>query len=49
MADNISLTATVNVKITKYDSDGNVVGVDEHLTELTEEEAKKLWHSQQLV
>lgn len=41
------LKATAIVKITKLDGNGNVIGVEEHTVNLTEEEAEKLWHSQQ--
>lgn len=45
--ENIPLRATAHIKITKInDSDDSVV-VEEHDVELTEEEARKLWHSQQ--
>lgn len=45
--DNVKLKATARVKITKQDADGNILGVEEHTVELTEEEAQALWHSQQ--
>lgn len=43
----LQLRATATVKLTKLDDKGNVVGVDEHIVELTKEEAESLWHSQQ--
>lgn len=45
--DNISLKATAKVKLTKLDEYGNVVDIEEHEVNLTEEEVKSLWHSQQ--
>ena len=43
----LKLKASARVKITKQDENGNVIGVEEHTVELTEEEAKALWHSRQ--
>ena len=43
----LQLTATAKVKLTKLDEHGNVIGVEEQTIQLTEEEAKNLWHSQQ--
>ena len=42
----LRLRATARVKITKYDENNCVIGVEEHDVELTEEEAKTLWQSQ---
>lgn len=47
MSENLHLTATAKVKISKYDENGILAGVEEHVVDLTEEEAKALWHSQQ--
>jgi hypothetical protein len=43
----LQLKATAHVKISKYDEDGALIGVEEHDVELTEKEAEALWHSQQ--
>jgi hypothetical protein len=43
----LKLTATARVKLTKLDECGRVIGVEEREISLTEEEAKSLWHSQQ--
>lgn len=40
------LKATATVKLTKLDKDGNVVGFEERVIDLTDEEAKAIWHSQ---
>lgn len=45
--ESLQLKATAKVKITKQDADGNIIGVEEHLINLTEEEARELWLSQQ--
>ena len=45
--DGLNLKATAKVKLIKYDENGNVIDVTEREIELTEEEAKELWHSQQ--
>lgn len=45
--DGLQLKATARVKLTKVDENGNVIGVEEHDVELTEEEAKNLWLLQQ--
>lgn len=45
--DGLQLKATAHVKLTKVDENGNVIGIEEHDVELTEEEAKNLWHLQQ--
>ena len=45
--DSLSLKATAKVKLTKLDEYGHIVGVEEHLVELTKKEAEELWHSQQ--
>ena len=45
--DNVKIKAQARVKLTKLDADNNVIGVEEHLVDLTNEEAEKLWHSQQ--
>lgn len=47
MADSANLKATARVTITKYDEHGVKIGAEEHLVELTNEEAKELWRSQQ--
>lgn len=47
MAESIQLNAKAKVKITKLDDAGNVIGVEEHEVNLTEEEAKAIWDSQQ--
>ena len=43
----IKLKATAEVKVTKLDEAGNVIGVEMHTVNLTDEEAAALWHSQQ--
>lgn len=43
----LKLTATARVKLTKLDEHGNVIGIEEKIISLTEEEARNLWHSQQ--
>lgn len=43
----LRLTAKVVVKIRKYDEDMNLIGYEEHKVDLTEEEAKAIWLSQQ--
>lgn len=43
----LKLRATAQVKISKFDDNGNQIGVEEHTVELTEEEARTLWLSQQ--
>ena len=45
--DGIKLTAKAFVKLTKLDENGKVIDVIEQEVNLTEEEAKALWHSQQ--
>jgi hypothetical protein len=45
--EDIKLKATAKVKITKIDDKGNVIEIEERTVALTEEEAKKLWLSQQ--
>lgn len=45
--EDIKLKATAKVKITKLDDKGNVIEIEERTVALTEEEAKKLWLSQQ--
>lgn len=47
--DGLQLKATAHVKLTKLDENGNVVGIEEHEVELTEEEVKNLWPLQQQV
>lgn len=47
MSESIRLRATANVKLTKYDEDGNVIGIEEQIINLTEQEARELWLSQQ--
>lgn len=47
MAESVKLNAKAKVKITKLDDAGNVIGVEEHTINLTEEEARALWDSQQ--
>lgn len=44
--DGLHLKATARVKLTKLDENGKVVDVVEQEVNLTEEEAKALWHSQ---
>ena len=43
----LQLRAKAKVKLSKYDEDGHLIGVEEHEVELTKEEAEALWHSQQ--
>lgn len=43
----LQLKATATVRLTKLDETGNVIDVEEHTVDLTEEEATALWHSQQ--
>lgn len=45
----LQIRATARVKITKRDEAGNIIGVEEQVVQLTDEEAKNLWHSQQQV
>lgn len=45
--DGIKLRATARVKLTKLDEEGNVVDTDVKEIDLTDEEAKALWLSQQ--
>ena len=47
MESNLKLRATARVKLTKLDENNNIIGVEEHDVELTEQEAKELWHLQQ--
>lgn len=44
--DGLKIKATAEVKLTKLDENGNVVGVETHTVNLTDEEAAALWHSQ---
>lgn len=44
--DGLKLTAKAIVKLTKLDENGKVIDVIEQEVNLTEEEAKALWHSQ---
>lgn len=43
----LKLKATAEVKLTKLDEAGSVIGVETSTIDLTEEEAEALWHSQQ--
>jgi len=43
----LNLRAKALVTITKLDDKGNLIGTEKHEVELTNEEAKALWHSQQ--
>lgn len=45
--ENLNLTATARVKLSKIDEDGNVIEVVEQEVALTEKEAESLWQSQQ--
>lgn len=45
--EDLNLKATAKVKLTKLDENGEVIGVEEHEIDLTNEEAHKLWHSLQ--
>lgn len=47
MKEGLQLKATARVKLTKKDSDGNIIDITEREVNLTEEEAKRLWDSQQ--
>lgn len=47
MKEGLQLKATAHVKLTKKDSDGNIIDVIEREVNLTEEEARNLWQSQQ--
>ena len=42
----LCLTAKACVKLTKYDENNQVIGVEEHIVDLTKEEAEALWLSQ---
>lgn len=42
----LQLKATATVKLTKLDENGNTIGVEEREVNLTEEEAKEIWHLQ---
>ena len=46
-SEGLKLKATARVKLTKLDEHGNVIGTEENVVDLTEEEAKVLWQSQQ--
>ena len=48
-SEGLKLKATARVKLTKLDEYGNVIGVEENVVDLTEEEASALWASQQPV
>lgn len=41
------IKAIATVKLTKLDENGNIIEVKEYQEDLTEEEAKKIWDSQQ--
>lgn len=43
----LQLKATARVKLTKLDNDGNIVAVEEHEIQLTEQEVEAIWQSQQ--
>lgn len=43
----LQLKATATVRLTKLDDVGNIIDTEEHIVDLTEEEANALWHSQQ--
>lgn len=43
----LRLTAKAHVKLTKLDESGNIIGVEEREVNLSEEEVKNLWRSQQ--
>ena len=43
----LNIQATAHVKITKLDENDKVIEVCEHNTQLTREEAERLWLSQQ--
>lgn len=45
--EDIKLKATMKVRVTKLDDNGNVIEIEEREVALTEEEAKELWLSQQ--
>lgn len=47
MNEGLNLKATARVTIKKYDENDVFIGTEEHEVELTEEEAKNLWHSLQ--
>lgn len=47
MSEPAKLKATAHVKLSVFDENGQLVRIDEHEVELTEEEAKQLWLSQQ--
>jgi hypothetical protein len=42
----LNIHATAKVKLTKLDSDGNILAVEEKDINLTKEEAEALWRSQ---
>lgn len=43
----LQIRASARVKLTKLDDAGNVIGVEEQIVQLTDEEAEALWLSQQ--
>lgn len=45
--EDINLTATAKVTLTKLDENGNVIGVEQREIDLTKKEASELWHSLQ--
>ncbi len=45
--EHFGLKAMAKVTITKTDEFGNIIGTEEHIVNLTEEEAEELWRSQQ--
>lgn len=48
MVDNgLKIEAKAKVMLTKLDENNQVIGYEEHEVNLSEEEAKELWHLQQ--
>lgn len=47
MNEGLNLKATARVTISKYDENDNFIGTEEHVVELTQEEASNIWHSLQ--
>ena len=42
----LHIKATAQVKLTKLDEHGNIIGEETHEVKLTDKEAEALWHSQ---
>jgi hypothetical protein len=49
MKEELNISAKAHVKLTKIDDKGHTISVEEHESNLTEEEAQELWRLQQKV